>query len=330
MTQSVSQIAVTRAGLCQTLTQVLELPPRPLYSQRDHATESPMSRAQACRLISFALVAALSASACAKSPSTEKDRNGTLMSEDAASSRKVGGHTYTTQPVEARLGPHRFMFPANLYFNQIGPFPDGGVMLTLLWPEFGAAPPGDRPTRSTQVSRRQVLVELSYLDHAPIQSHLARRSSSEATSAPGSLERRDPVENLSLRVAGPERMGLTPYSIDQALLAAYVKDYEAAMEVPYVHNAAMEPDWYVARSAEGQLSSFISCDPADRVPDGLVISGDSLERSGEEKIAMCRHSMVDIQRNITIDMSYARVLLSDWERLEAAVRRLLSEYRAKP
>ncbi len=197
----------------------------------------------------------------------------------ATSPRTVGGQTYTMQPVEARLGPHRFTFPANLYYNQTGPLADGGVMLTVFWPDFDAAPPGDRPVRSTQDSRRQVLVELRYIDRVPIQNYLARRSSSEATSAPGSLERRDPVENLALRVAQPERWGLTPYSIDPSLMEAYAKESEAALGRPYVHNPGMEPDWYVARSAEGQLTTFISCDPADRIPDGLVAQGRHLNAS---------------------------------------------------
>lgn len=289
-----------------------------------------MSRAPACRLASFALVAVLSTTACAKAPPTEKEPNGTNMSEAAASSRTVGGHTYTTEPVEARVGPHRFMFPANLYYNQTGPLADGGVMLTVLWPDFDAAPPGDRPVRTTQVSRRQVLIELHHLDRVPIERYLARRTSSEATSAPGSLERRHPVQNLALRVAQPERMGLTPYAIDPALMAAYVKDSEATLGMRYTHNPTMEPDWYVARSTDGQLTTFISCDPADRVPDGLLIEGSTLQRSGEDQIAMCRHSIVDVDDSITIEMNYARVLLSDWQRLETTVRDLMRRYRIKP
>ncbi|PSD30937.1 hypothetical protein C7E17_14255 [Stenotrophomonas maltophilia] len=288
-----------------------------------------MSRAPACRLASFALVAVLSTTACAKGPSTEEDPNGTPMRESATSPRTVGGQTYTTQPVEARLGPHRFMFPANLYYNQTGPLADGGVMLTVFWPDFDAAPPGDRPVRSTQDSRRQVLVELRYIDRVPIQNYLARRSSSEATSAPGSLERRDPVENLALRVAQPERWGLKPYAIDPSLMEAYAKESEAALDRPYVHNPGMEPDWYVTRSTEGQLTTFISCDPADRIPDGLVVQGKTLERAGEGQIAMCRHSIVDVGDSIAIEMNYARVMLSDWQRLETSVRDLLSRYRVQ-
>ena len=288
-----------------------------------------MSKASVSRLAPFALLAVFSAIACAKAPSTDKDQTGTALSGESTTPRTVGGHTYTTQAVEATLGPHRFMFPANLYYNQIGPFADGGVMLTVFWPDFVAAPPGDRPVRSTQDSRRQVLIELYYLDRVPIADYLARRSSNEATTEAGSLERRDPVERLDLRRAQPERYGLTPYAIDPSLLAAYASDSEQKLGVPYVHNPSMEPDWYVARSRDGQLRTFISCDPADRIPDGLVAHGKRLERSEGDGVAVCRHSLVDLDDSITIEMSYARVMLRDWQRIEDTVRELLRRYRVK-
>ena len=303
---------------------------RTLYSHFDHATESPMSKAPASWLAPFALLAVLSATACAKAPSTDKDQTGIALFGESSIPRTVGGHTYTSQAVEATLGPHRFMFPANFYYNQIGPFADGGVMLTVFWPGFEAAPPGDRPVRTTQDSRRQVLIELYYLDRVPITNYLARRSSNEATTEAGSLERRNPVERLDLRVAQPDRWELTPYAIDRSLLAAYARDSEQNLGVPYVHNPSMEPDWYVARSRDGQLSTFISCDPADRIPDGLFAHGKMLERADGDRVAMCSHSLVDLDDSITIEMSYARVMLRDWKRLEATVRNLLRRYRVKP
>lgn len=88
-----------------------------------------------------------------------------------------------------------------------------------------------------------------------------------ATTEAGSLERSDLVERLDLRVAQPERWGLTPYAIDPSLLAAYAKDSEQELGV-----------------------------------------GDS----------------------VAIEMNYARVMMSDWQRLETSVRDLLSRCRAQP
>lgn len=175
-------------------------------------------------------------------------------------------------------------------------------MLTVLWPAFDAAPLGDRPEFSEQISRRQVLIGLRYLDRLPVQQHLARRSSSEVTSKPKSLERRDPVQNLALRVAQNEHMRLMPYRIGQSLMAADVKDSEAALGLPYAHDPKMEPHWYVAPSGSGQLTSFISFDPTDRAPDELLVEGNILQRSSEGQIVMCRHSMVDLDDSITVEM----------------------------
>ncbi len=40
------------------------------------------------------------------------------MPKDAASSRMVNGHSYATEPVEARVGTNRFMLLANFYYDQ--------------------------------------------------------------------------------------------------------------------------------------------------------------------------------------------------------------------
>ena len=269
------------------------------------------------RCLALAMAAALSAMACAKAATAER----------GTAPRTVGGHTYITQAVPATLGPHRFMFPANLYYNQIGPFADGGIMLAVFWPDFEAASPGDRPLRSVEDSQRQVLIALSYLDRIPIKDYLNRRSSNDATTEADSLRRRNPAQRLELRVAQPERWGLTPYLIDSALMAQYAKDAEAKLGMTYVHNPALEPDWYIVRSKDGQLRTFISCDPADRTADGLAIKGRTLQSVGGDQIAMCRHSMVDIDDSIIIEMSYARVMLGDWQRLEAAVHGLMRRYR---
>lgn len=92
----------------------------------------------------------------------------------APRARIVGGHSYTAQPVEANLDPHCFMFPANLYYNQIGPFAGGGVMRAVFWPDFDAAPPGDNPVRSVEDGYRQVSIELRYVGGAGAADYLAQ------------------------------------------------------------------------------------------------------------------------------------------------------------
>jgi len=111
-------------------------------------------------------VAVLAASGCTRPPSTALDDDITATLKGTNSPRTVGGRTYTAQPVEANLGPHRFMFPANLYYNQIGQFAGGGVMLAVFWPDFDSAPPGDHPLRSVEDGYRQVSIDLRYVGGA--------------------------------------------------------------------------------------------------------------------------------------------------------------------
>ncbi|WP_313052459.1 hypothetical protein [Stenotrophomonas cyclobalanopsidis] len=254
-----------------------------------------MTRTSARRLACAALVAVLAVSGCARPPSTEMDDEILAVLNGTYGPRTVGGRTYTAQPVEANVGPHRFMFPANLYYNQIGPFAGGGVMLAVFWPDFNAAPPGDHPVRSVQDGYRQVSIELRYVGGAGAADYLA--------------------QDLSERAALTPRWGLTPYAVDRSKVARDVRE--------------VTPDWYVVRDGDGRVRTFISCDPWEYMPNGVLMEGGTLVRSSGDRVAMCRHSMVDVEDGVGVEMSYARVLLVDWQRVEAAARELMRRYEAR-
>ncbi|WP_164074610.1 hypothetical protein [Stenotrophomonas maltophilia] len=254
-----------------------------------------MTRTPTGQLACAALVAVVAAGGCARPPSTELDDEILALLNGTYGPRTVGGRTYTAQPVEANLGPHRFMFPANLYYNQIGPFAGGGVMLAVFWPDFGAAPPGDHPVRSVEDGYRQVTIELRYVGSAGVADYLAR--------------------DLSERVALPPRWGLTPYAVDRSWVSR--DTWEVA------------PDWYVVRDGDGRVRTFISCDPWEYMPDGVLMEGGKLVRSSGERVAMCRHSMVDVESGLAVEMSYARVMLGDWRRVETTIRELMRRHEAR-
>lgn len=242
-----------------------------------------MTRTPARRFACAALVAVLAASGCARPPSTGLDDEILALLNGPHSTRTVGGRTYKAQPVEANLGPHRFKFPANLYYNQIGPFAGGGVMLAVFWPDFDAAPPGDHPVRSVEDRYRQVSIELRYVGRAGAADYLAR--------------------DLSERVALPPRRGA------DALCGGSVVGVPGYWEVT--------PAWYVVR------------DPWEYMPDGVLMEGGKLVRSSGDRVAMCRHTMVDVEDGVGVEMSYALVLLVDWQRVEATTRKLMRRYREK-
>jgi len=254
-----------------------------------------MSRAPSYRHGFVALLVALAATACAPEPSPGIDDDILAFMVDLDRPRMVEGRTYSTQSVEANVGPHRFMFPANLYYNQIGPFPDGGVVLTVLWPNLEAAAPGNFPLRTVGDGYRQVSMELRYVGYARTGDYLAPHIGSGW------------AQSLAERLAQPLRFGLTPYAIaDDA--------------------QALEPDWYVVRGEDGRVRTFISCDAGKLVADGLVMGSRTLVRAGGGRIAMCRHSTVDVESGIAVEMNYARVMLVEWQRMEAAAVGLMRRY----
>lgn len=255
-----------------------------------------MSSASARRLACAVLVAVGTATAFIWAPFVCVESGVAARFSSTHPARTVAGRTYTVQPVEANLGPHRFMFPANLYSNQIGPTADGGVMLNVMWPELRAAPPGDYPVRSVEDGYRQVSIELRYVGNARAADYLAK--------------------DLTGRVALPTRWGLTPYAVDRGRVARDLLE--------------TAPDWYVLRDEDGRVTTFISCDPWEYTVDGVLMEGGRLVRGSGDRVAMCRQSTFDAEDGIVIEMQYVRVLLADWQSVEEAFRRLIWRSKVSP
>lgn len=287
-----------------------------------------MSVLSPSRCISLALAAALN-TACAQGPSSDKAETEAAMTENPAESRTLDGYTYTTKPVVAEFGPHRFAFPANYYDDQIGPATGGGVGLTLMWPGLQAAPPGTRPTRSMADHYRAVGVLIDYVDAVPIAGLLERIASTEAITPEGSVTRRDPTRRLDLRIPKPPQFGITPYVVDEMKMANYSRDYlEKLGELP-TRNPQSEKDWYVEWSSDGKVKTLIRCGQSDNGLDGLVVEGDLLVPDGARIIADCMHDIVDLNDSISMTIRYPRVLLKDWKAIEDAVRTMMARYRIR-
>lgn len=278
------------------------------------------------RCAALALAAALSATACSKAPTTEGELATPGISSDG---RTVDGYVYTTKPVEAEIGPHRFAFPANYYDDQMGPYAGGYVGLTLMWPGLQAAPPGTRPTRSMADHYRAIGVLVDYVDAVPITDLLERIASTEATTPEGSVTRRDPRRRLDLRVPRPPQFGITPYVVDEKKMATYSQDYLKEFGELPIRNPRSEKDWYVDRSSDGKVKTLIRCSQPENGLDGLVIEGDLLVPDGARIIADCMHDIVDLNDTISMTIRYPRVLIKDWKSIEDAVRAVLDRYRVR-
>jgi len=121
--------------------------------------------------------------------------------------------------------------------------------------------------------------------------------------------------DLNGRVALPPMLGLTPYAMDRSWVSR--DTWEVA------------PDWYVVRDGDGRVRTFISCDSREYMLDGLMMEDGRLVRSSGDRVAMCRHSGVDVEGGVAVEMSYARVILVDWQRVETSTLEVMGQYEAQ-
>src|SRR3546814_20121731 len=63
---------------------------------------------------------------------------------------------YNDRPVEAHLGPHRYLIPANYFRNQIGPDFHGNFTLLVQWPDLQPLPPGERLRQAVATFAKQL------------------------------------------------------------------------------------------------------------------------------------------------------------------------------
>ncbi|WP_312318881.1 hypothetical protein [Stenotrophomonas sp.] len=266
------------------------------------------------RCVMLALAAAVCTTACAKAPPPEPTQSG----------RTVNGHTYTDAPVDVKLGPNSFRIPANYLDSQIAPWPGEGVSLVIEWPEMGPSAPGARANPRTNDFRKEIKALVDYIDRAPIETALERRSSNDATTPAESIERNDPRDRLDLRIAQPEVMGLTPYAIDEAKMGMYARAYESRYGKATPRNPRYEADWYIARSPSGSISTFIKCDSRKfRSGDGIALDAGQISDVPGEDVASCVHDIVDVDHSLYISLNYPRAFLGDWKRIEDAFRSVI-------
>ncbi|WP_457321871.1 Smlt3025 familytype IV secretion system inhibitor [Stenotrophomonas sp. P5_B8] len=279
------------------------------------------------RCLALALAVAVTATACTRPPSTGQEPDGTVPGATQIG-RTINGHTYSDAPVDVKLGPTTFRIPANYLDSQIAPWPGEGVTLVIEWPDMTPTPPGARANPRTNDFRKEIAVSIDYIDRVPIETSLERLSSNEAITEAGSVERGNPKNRLDLRVAHPEKLGLTPYAIDEARMAVYSKAYEARYGKPYARNAASEYDWYVARDPRGALTTFIKCESTSFRGDGVRLEGDQVVDEEGTVAAGCFHYFSDVENKLSITLNYKRAFLKDWKRMEGAVRNVLESTKA--
>lgn len=237
------------------------------------------------------------------------------MTDAATASR------YTDQPVEARLGPHRFRIPANYFDTQLGPDFQGNMRLILQWPRLQPLAPGERYFQDDEPGfARAIDISPNYIDRVPLQTSLDRALIPGIESE---QEQRDnPALNPDLRLRGEPVFGLTPYYTDFAKVDAYNRSGSGAGD----RDSLFNNDWFVARDDRGALTTVIKC-TAREVPDGAEVQGETLRLLDAPKLAMCSHDFTIPAYDTRINVSYLRVFMKDWQAIERRIRELFDQYR---
>ena len=282
-----------------------------------------ISMLPASRIFMISVVIALLAACAADAVPPRNRPRMTAMNEPLIVGPTDGNFTYTNEPQLTKLGPHRFMIPANYFTDQIGPDFQGGAILELVWPKLEAAPPGW--TRITNALQQAHLVRanLDYIDKRPLQNAM---DSSLRTGSEDPILRQDPTDNIDYRTRREDVLGLERWVVSEEDKTRYLKLTEGQRDR---YGLPADPwdfeDWYLRRDSHGHVLTHIECAPATQ-PDGLIIVNDSLIREDTTRVALCSHAFSVPKYGVSLNVTYPRVVMHEWEHIEARYRAVMDRY----
>ncbi|MET0255714.1 MAG: type IV secretory system conjugative DNA transfer family protein, partial [Luteibacter sp.] len=221
---------------------------------------------------------------------------------------------YSEKLVPAKLGPHTFMFPMNLYEHQTGPDFQGKFQLVLRLPALAPFPPGavnDRRYKAEYLDA-SVSIAPNYLANVAAVDWLdiiTKRASYEDTD--------DPRADLSMRIRGERVFDLQPYYVDMEKLAAYMQRHGHSVERRQLLIAS--DDWFLAWDKAGALQTVIKCDPRELKGAGLVDGRIEDTPVGVDR-GICHHTIVLPAYQVRIELTYLRAYLGSWRGIENRVR----------
>ncbi len=223
------------------------------------------------------------------------------------------------QPVEVRLGPHRFRIPANYFDIPRGQDSQGFMRMILRWPELEPLPPGVHYLSGGEADRsRNIDISPDYIDRVPLQTSLERDLVSGTH--PEHELRENPALNPDLRIKGEPVDGLTPYYTDFAKVDAYYLQRHGRKDIPATdRHSVFNNDWFVARDANGTLTTVIKCTSREE-PDGARMVDGRLQLLDAPRLPRCNHSFLMPRYGTNVRVSYLRIFMRDWQRIEQRVR----------
>lgn len=277
------------------------------------------------------LAATMATAAMTAAPAGAMSAPAATPASSASSAKPYKWEGYSDKPVEAKLGPYRFRFPMNMYYDQMGPDFQGGVALVLRWPSLEPYPPGENFHDTTERFISAINIELTYPDRLSDEEYAAgMRHWIQPRDPQDPKQRKDPSENLDLRIKGKDVYGLTPYYLDFKKLRPYFDEIYGPNTPAASPDNSLNVDWYVKFGEGGMPTTFIEC-AVREVPDGVIIEdGNVSDDPKQRRRALCRHSFNIPEYRLHVLVSYVRPLMKDWAHIEARVCELLRQHLQHP
>lgn len=248
-----------------------------------------------------------------------------------ASSERTGGAAtspITDSPLTAAwLGSHRFRLPRDIFRGLHQPSSDGSdVSFVLHWPSLEPLPEDVYMYRDQDTFLSSLRISVAHLVNLNDEAYRVRlRRDIEPLFPEKPIEREDPSSNLHLRIKGEPVHGLTPYYTDfdklkRYYVALYGPDTTAADPSDFFND-----DWYLDMGPEGIPRTVLKCSPAV-IPDGVSLVDGELRRDKAVFLrATCDHSFLIPEYRAYVSLTYQRIIMSDWRRIEERIRGLLRD-----
>jgi hypothetical protein len=201
---------------------------------------------------------------------------------------------------EARLGPHRFRMPVEMFRYGIAPQGERRFEMMLRFPE--QSPMAVEPAPGSLDQAMLLSVEVVRIDGVPVPHMLSfwlRETPSDASP--------DPLGGDVKRMAGDAVHGLRPYFIaDGAPMRGDARDR------------------FLGPETQRPVPSFIECTPRAQ-PDGVaLVEGRAVKQGEGGMIATCDHAFL-LEDDLAVHLRYARVHLPQWRGIESRIAARLRE-----
>lgn len=252
-----------------------------------------------------------------------------IADQDVAIDPKHDARQRSAEPVPFKLGRNTFSLYRNFFYFQNAPSEvprDGTVSLSLQWPCMEPLPQGFNFADDQHASMRAVLITVRHLDPERITVPIAMQRSTVPLDPENKEQLANPLENLDLRIEGDAVHGqLTPYFADLDAVERYLRDRHPSNARAYSRENARQlaKDWYIRPGPDNYPLSVIKCDSRE-IADGLIVEGNTVKDDpATQRRASCNHQFALPDRELIVEMSYARAFLPDWLRIEERVSALL-------